>query len=433
MPRYGYVLAALAIALGISSTRVASAHRNGIVARGCEPCHGDTLTSDIGVTADRMNITPGETATFTVSIRRPGVSVGGLFIADPGVGNLIALGGEGLQANTSGLTHTAPKPAASDAVVFRFAWRSPLSPGAARLELYALAANNNGQPTGDAPSRLVFPVVYGCSAQSYYFDADGDGFGARDFASTLGCAGQPPPIGYAPTDNDCDDSHDSVHPGAAEQCNGRDDNCDGQIDEGASPVEMWPDTDGDGYYGAKSGSMMLGCPPLTGYAAEPGDCAARDAARHPGALEVCNFLDDNCDGKLDEGVRPQCGEGLCRRSSVSCLNEDCVPGTPSVELCNGLDDDCDGVVDQPSVCAMPMGAGAGGTPSAAGGSQHSVGGAMGDAAGVTRQDAEGCTITRGSSVRHRFWWWVAVVAWGGVFVGRIARRRRQASPPRDTA
>src|SRR6478736_1169376 len=221
MLRNWIVAVGFGLAISVGGARVASAHRNGIVARGCEPCHGDALTSSIDVAVDRMNITPGDQVSFTVSIRQSGVNVGGLFIADPGVGKLVALEGEGLQANPSGLTHAAPKPAASGEVQFRFAWRSPSAPGAARFDLYGLAANGNGQAT----------------------------------------------------DDDCDDSRDTVHPGAPEQCNGRDDDCDGQTDQGANAVEMWPDTDGDGYFGAKSGTMMLGCPPLSGYASEPGACA----------------------------------------------------------------------------------------------------------------------------------------------------------------
>jgi hypothetical protein len=432
----------VALSFGITSAvggvRVASAHRNGIIARGCEPCHGDALTSSIDVTVDRMTTTPGDSVTFTVSLRRADVSVGGLFVADPGVGSLVALPGEGLQANTSGLTQVAPKPAANGQVQFRFAWRSPASPGAARFELFGLAANGNGQPTGDAPGRYTLPLVFGCQAQPFYFDADGDGFGARNFADTLGCAEQPPPIGYAVTDDDCDDSRDAVHPGAPEQCNGRDDDCDGQIDQGASALEMWPDTDGDGYYGARSGTMMVACPPLSGYAAEPGDCAVLDAARHPGALELCNLVDDNCDGKIDEGVRPQCGVGLCRRVGVSCLREDCVSGIPSSEICNSLDDDCDGVVDQSPVCAVPPAGGVGGATSAAGGSQQAVGGmTVRENAGLTAEEAAGCTLTRRLRGSHQLWWCLATLACAGAVRTTSAHRRRlsntRADRPRSCA
>lgn len=342
--------------------------------------------------------------TITVSIRRVDIKVGGMFVVDPGIGSLTALAGEGLSPSAAGLTHTAPKAAVSGVTTFRFAWRSPSSPGATRLELYALAANGDGQPTGDAPGRAVLPIVYGCAPQPFYFDADGDGFGAHDFPSTIGCAGAPPPTGYAVTDADCDDNHDAVHPGATETCNGRDDDCDGQVDNGASAVEMWPDTDGDGYYGAKSGTMVLGCPPLLGYAAERGDCAEFDATRHPGASEICNFADDNCNGKVDEGVRPQCGIGLCRRESVSCRSEDCVEGIPSVESCNALDDDCNGLVDDSPDCALAARAGAGGTSSGDGGAIQVIGGSTPQPAAESQRHHGGCAMARttGNGVQWGF-------------------------------
>ncbi len=64
---------------------------------------------------------------------------------------------------------------------------------------------------------------------SWYQDADGDGHG--DPATRVQACGQPP--GYIATGGDCDDTSASVHPGATEICNGHDDDCDGQVDEGA--------------------------------------------------------------------------------------------------------------------------------------------------------------------------------------------------------
>ena len=84
-----------------------------------------------------------------------------------------------------------------------------------------------------------------------------------------------------------------------------------------------------------------------------GDCNEANAAIHPGALDACNGFDDNCDGTIDEGFVPQsttCGVGACQRSgATSCVGggvqDSCVAGAPVAELCNGIDDDCDGTVD----------------------------------------------------------------------------------------
>ncbi len=156
-----------------------------------------------------------------------------------------------------------------------------------------------------------------------------------------------PPEAYSATSDDCDDVYEFVFPGAPERCNDRDDNCNQMVDEGAVPAELWPDDDGDGYAGYSTESV-IGCLPLDGYALERNDCDDRSPARHPNAEEVCNLIDDDCDGRADERVRPQCGQGWCVRESPTCSAEDCVPGTPTPETCNLLDDDCDGQIDEDS-------------------------------------------------------------------------------------
>jgi hypothetical protein len=72
-------------------------------------------------------------------------------------------------------------------------------------------------------------------------------------------------------------------------------------------------------------------------------------------LEVCNGIDDDCDGQIDEGFgTTTCGLGVCQRTAQNCLDgapQTCAPGNPSLEVTNGLDDDCDGLVDENRVQA----------------------------------------------------------------------------------
>jgi Putative metal-binding motif len=99
------------------------------------------------------------------------------------------------------------------------------------------------------------------------------------------------------------------------------------------------------------GTPKVGCAGLKGWAAEPGDCQSMNKAVNPGVEEVCNNLDDDCDGDVDERVRPTCGEGWCRREAPGCDLQYCMPGAPVKEKCNFLDDDCDGEVDEdPDMC-----------------------------------------------------------------------------------
>jgi hypothetical protein len=218
-------------------------------------------------------------------------------------------------------------------VKFSVMWNVPSTPGAMHLDLAAVAANKNGQFSGDEGVSMATDIVFGCEPQLFYVDADRDGYGLDDWTQTF-CAGEPPDA-FAALGGDCDNYRPEVYPGAVELCNRRDDDCDGEVDENAIEVPLFPDADGDGYYSSDeyfSGDTVMGCVPYKGYAAEGGDCQAKIPEINPGAEEVCDdAYDEDCDGRVDERVRPTCGEGWCARESRTCDPEDCTPGEPAVE------------------------------------------------------------------------------------------------------
>jgi hypothetical protein len=138
-------------------------------------------------------------------------------------------------------------------------------------------------------------VTVRCITDTYYRDSDSDSYGDPN-NSIQAC---PPPPGYVTDDTDCDDTDSSIHPGASEVCNGKDDDCDGSIDEGVKTT-YFRDADGDGYGNPSSSTQT--CPPPPGYVTDDTDCDDTDSSIHPGVSEVCNGKDDDCDGSIDEGV-----------------------------------------------------------------------------------------------------------------------------------
>jgi hypothetical protein len=198
---------------------------------------------------------------------------------------------------------------------------------------------------------------------------------------------------------------------------------------------MWPDRDGDGYYPSRTGTPQVGCGNLPGYAPSGGDCDDQDPQIHPGAAESCNSRDDDCDGEIDELVRPLCGTGWCSRYSSSCDAADCHPGAPAVEKCNHYDDDCDGEDDN-GACPAGMSCagsecvlseGAHGSEPTPGGTPANNGSPPATPANNPRaeQSSSSCAAARGQSARGSSA--LALVAYLGLAALRNRRARRRAS------
>jgi len=108
--------------------------------------------------------------------------------------------------------------------------------------------------------------------------------------------------GFSPAAGDCDDADEAASPGRVERCNGRDDDCDGLVDQGAVDARiLFVDEDGDGY---GAGEPQALCDPGSGFSTTGDDCDDADADVNPGAVEICNDgLDANCDGSANGCVR----------------------------------------------------------------------------------------------------------------------------------
>lgn len=108
---------------------------------------------------------------------------------------------------------------------------------------------------------------------------------------------------------DCDDLHSEVYPGAAEECDGLDNNCDGSADEGLGNV-YYQDADGDGYGNGEVSSTACTAP--VGFVADSTDCNDADPRYNPGASEDCNAeVDYNCDGSVGKDDLDGDGYSAC--------------------------------------------------------------------------------------------------------------------------
>ncbi len=133
---------------------------------------------------------------------------------------------------------------------------------------------------------------------TFYADADGDGFAGTDSTMRV-CLGLPGPTGWIaePMVWDCDDARGDTWPGAPEVCDTRDNDCDGEVDEGALAI-FFLDGDGDGH--GDPAAAVEGCFSEPGYTRQADDCDDTDAAIYPDAPEACDDTDADCDGRLSD-------------------------------------------------------------------------------------------------------------------------------------
>lgn len=166
--------------------------------------------------------------------------------------------------------------------------------------------------------------------------------------------------GWTAEEGDCNDLDSSVNPGKSESCDGFDQNCDGQIDEGLLVV-LFQDLDHDGY---GSAATMQGCSSQAGYTPLGGDCNDNNATIYPSATELCDTFDNDCDEQIDEEVTQlfyidadqdgygstATAEACVPSNGLSTNDDDCDDGESqvfpgAVEVCDAKDNDCDNMVD----------------------------------------------------------------------------------------
>ena len=206
--------------------------------------------------------------------------------------------------------------------------------------------------------------------EHWYVDSDEDGYGDPE-TSVDTCEPGPGLVGFG---QDCDDQDPNVNPDAIEVCDGVDNDCDDLIDDEDGSVDYttasdyYLDLDGDGYGGALSAEDACTAP--EGTVTDGSDCDDSNADIHPGAVENCDLIDNDCDGLIDledtdvvGGLTwyydsDSDGYGVLGNTTISCEEEpgyalasgDCDDSNPDInpdarENCDNVDEDCNGVVD----------------------------------------------------------------------------------------
>ena len=211
----------------------------------------------------------------------------------------------------------------------------------------------------------------------WYGDGDEDGWG-EDSDVVFQCT---QPDGYVLDAGDCLDTDPTLHPGAPESCNDIDDDCDDLVDAEDPDVDpseaLWyRDRDGDGY-GDETASVTT-CTSEGGYVHVASDCDDYSDTVNPGAAEVCDTQDNNCDGNIDDAdpdvtdmitwYADVDGDGFgdiddrriaCfQPSTYVAADTDCDDGDEAIhpdaqEVCDTIDNDCDTAIDDADASVAP--------------------------------------------------------------------------------
>ena len=203
----------------------------------------------------------------------------------------------------------------------------------------------------------------------YYIDVDGDGFGNAAI-SIQACVA---PNNFVEDDTDCDDTSNAIFPGSIELCDGIDNNCDGTVDQGVLSNDYFVDADGDGF---GDPTNPADCVPQSTAVQNTLDCDDGSNSIFPGSIELCDGIDNNCDGNIDENASDSLrfysdmdgdGFGDATNGIFACTapigfvsdSSDCDDGDPASfplgsETCDGVDNDCNGVVDDPNVLSSSL-------------------------------------------------------------------------------
>ena len=148
--------------------------------------------------------------------------------------------------------------------------------------------------------------------------------------------------------DDCNDNDATIYPGATETCDGKDNDCDRTVDEGAK-ITFFIDRDLD-KWGDATATTTQACTQPAGYSSTPGDCDDTNPQTYPEAQEWCDGSDNDCNDIVDD--KDFDGDDFVQE--LYCGGDDCDDNNPAVNPgalevpADGIDNDCDDLVDESS-------------------------------------------------------------------------------------
>ena len=213
----------------------------------------------------------------------------------------------------------------------------------------------DGDTYGSSPSlqACAQPVGYSANSQDCNDNNPAAHPAAVDDATNPGTDNDCNPLtdkdndGYAVANGDCNDNDPAIKPGAAEICDAKDNNCNGQVDEGVGTV-YYRDADSDGY--GSTASPQVSCAPQAGYASNSQDCDDNNAGKW---RYLTGYPDADGDGSYSPTSAQVCSGSSLPPGYASSPGADCNDANPGISpftnevTCNAIDEDCNGYARDP--------------------------------------------------------------------------------------